>query len=80
MRKFSRNPICADLTAYSKKLATVEMVDKMHMKGHTDPQWKQHCDAINFTDPKKVIGVLIPDLPFLELGMARIYFISCAWH
>ena len=35
LRKFA---VRADLTAQTKQLASVEMaVDKMHMKGHTDP-------------------------------------------
>lgn len=55
LRKFSRNPIRANLTNYTKKLASVEMVvDKMHMRGHTDPWCKQFCDAMKFPALNKV--------------------------
>ena len=49
LRKFATNPVRSDLTEQTKQLASVEMVvDKMHMKGHTDPWCKEHCDPAKF--------------------------------
>lgn len=41
------------------KLATVEIVvDKMYMKGHTDPWCKKNCDPGNFETLKKVTDAI----------------------
>lgn len=53
--KFSRNSIRANLTSQSEKLAATQMVvDKMHMKGHTDTWCKENCDADKFKSLQKV--------------------------
>ena len=55
LRRFSRNSIQVDLTEHTKQLASVEMVvDKMHMKGHTDKWCKEHCDPAEFSALSKV--------------------------
>ena len=55
-KRFARNPVRKDLTIQTKQLASVEMsVDKMHMKGHTDPWCKANCDPMNFTKLNKVL-------------------------
>lgn len=51
--------ICYDdafhLRRYAKMLASVEMVvDKMHMRWHTDMWCKEHCDAAKFCALDKV--------------------------
>ena len=39
----------------TKQLASVQMVvGKMHMKGHTDPWCKEHCDPFKFQALQKV--------------------------
>ena len=44
-----------DLTLRTKQLASVEMaVDKIHMKGHTDPLCRAKCDSGNFKQLNKV--------------------------
>lgn len=49
LRKFAGNPTRSSTTEQSKQLASVEMVvDKMHMRGHTDKWCQQHCDAAKF--------------------------------
>lgn len=56
LKRFARNPVRKDLTIQTKQLASVEMsVDKMHMKGHTDPWCKANCDPVNFTKLNKVL-------------------------
>ena len=56
LKRFARNPVRKDLTIQTKQLASVEMsVDKMHMKGHTDPWCKANCDPANFTKLNKVL-------------------------
>lgn len=55
LRRFARNPIRANLTQQATQLASVEMaVDKMHMKGHTDPWCKDNCDPAKFQALAKV--------------------------
>jgi len=55
LRKISRNSIRSNLTLQSTALASVEMVvDKMHIKGHTDPWCKENCDANKFKELHKV--------------------------
>ena len=55
-KRFARNPIWKDLTVQTKQRASVEMaVDKMHMKGHTDPWYKANCDPAKFSMPDKVL-------------------------
>lgn len=56
LKRFARNPVRKDLTLQTKQLASVEMaVDKMHMKGHTDPWCKANCDPGNFKQLNKVL-------------------------
>jgi len=53
--RFSRNSVRANLTSHSEKLAATHMVvDKMHMKGHTDAWCKENCNADTFEALKKV--------------------------
>ena len=43
---------------HTKKLATVEMVvDKMHIKGHTDPWCRQYCDLMRLPALAKVCNI-----------------------
>ena len=51
LRKFARNSIRSNLTLQSATLGSVEMVvDKMHMKGHSDPWCKENCNANGFKE------------------------------
>ena len=55
LKKFARNPVRAKLTSEAEKLATTHMVvDKMHMKGHTDVWCKENCNADKFEALNKV--------------------------
>ena len=54
LKKFSQNPI-RTVTPEAKVLANIEMVvDRMHMKGHTDQWGKENCNAEKFEALKKV--------------------------
>lgn len=54
LRKFSKNPIWI-VTPEANRLAKVEMiVEKMHMKGHTDPWCRENCNAAKFEALEKV--------------------------
>ena len=65
LKHFVRNPVRAGLTPYAQQLASVEMaVDKMHMKGHTDPWCKTNCDPSNFLSLRevKIYIIIVCDL------------------
>ena len=52
---YAMNPSRKDLTPTMKKLADMEIVvDKMHMKGHTDQWCRLTCDPHKFRDFHKV--------------------------
>jgi len=53
------------VTLQSTALGSVEMVvDKMHMKGHTDPWCKENSDANKFEELHKIC-----DAPLCKLAM-----------
>ena len=55
LRKYSRNPVRTTLTKETEQLASTEMVvDKMHMRGHTDKWCSDNCDASKFKSLNKV--------------------------
>ena len=55
LRRYARLTSRKDLTATTKHLAQVEiLVDKLHMRGHTDPWCKANCDASAFPELDKV--------------------------
>ena len=59
LMKFARNPVRADVTPQCKQLASVQMVvDKMHMRGHTDGWCKNNCDPANVPELKEVSPLL----------------------
>ena len=51
LRKYTQNSKRKDLTVTSQKLASLSIyVDKLHIKGHTDPWCLENCDARNVED------------------------------
>ena len=47
LRKFARNPVRSQVSAESKLISQLEIVvDKMHMRSHTDSWCKQNCDPL----------------------------------
>ena len=59
LRKFARNSVKTHLTPHTMQLASVEMVvDKMHMKGHTDTWCKENCDPAKFQALQTITSLL----------------------
>ena len=55
LRRYANNPVRKELTPATKKLASIEIVvDKMHMKGHTDEWCRRNCDPNKYTELDKV--------------------------
>ena len=53
--KYAHNPRRKDITAISTFISKLNIVvDKLHMKGHTDPWCKANCDAKSFKELDKV--------------------------
>ena len=51
LRKYTQNLKRKNLTVTSQKLASLSIyVDKLHIKGHTDPWCLENCDARNVED------------------------------
>ena len=60
LKRFARNPVRASLTTCVAQLASVEMaVDKMHIRGHTDPWCRANCDPSNFPALMKVVSYIL---------------------
>jgi len=73
LRKYAENPVRAGLTAQTKQLASVQMVvDKMHMKGHTDHWCKVHCDPAKFQALRKVFMQFTLILMFYSSVMSSV--------
>ena len=54
LKKYSQNPSRSSATETMKLLASLNIVvDKMHMKGHTDSWCKKHCDPRLFSELDK---------------------------
>ena len=54
LKKYSQNPSRSSATETTKLLASLSIVvDKMHMKGHTDSWCKKHCDPWLFSELDK---------------------------
>lgn len=48
---YAKHPCRSQLTPYSSKLADTEIViDKMHMRRHTDPWCHKYCDPKSFRE------------------------------
>ena len=46
LRRFAQNPSRKDLTPTTNNIASIEIVvDKMHIRGHTDKWCLENCDA-----------------------------------
>ena len=59
LRRYARNPCRSQITPFSVKLASVEIViDKMHMAGHTDKWCHQYCNPRAFKELENVSLVL----------------------
>ena len=69
LKKFATNAVRSSLTKQTKQLASVQMVvDKMHMKGHTDPWCKEHCDPSKFQALNKVYQIQSTNLAIYTLN------------
>ena len=55
LKKYAENACRKDATEMTKLISELNiMVDKMHMKGHTDPWCKAHCDPNDFSELNEV--------------------------
>jgi hypothetical protein len=55
LRKYARNDSRRAVTQVTKRLADIEIVvDKLHMKGHTDKWCQRNCDPTLFNELKQV--------------------------
>ena len=55
LQRYARHISRKDLTGTTKRLAQIEiLVNKLHMRGHTDPWCKANCDASAFSELDKV--------------------------
>ena len=55
LRKYANNKCRATLTDTSRKIAQLKIViDKMHMAGHIDSWYKEHCDPRKFKELENV--------------------------
>ena len=52
LKKYALNSDCAKLTFTSKILATMNIVYKLHFKGHTDKWCQDHCNPHKFDELK----------------------------
>ena len=60
LRKYARNPLRASVSPQAESLSSVEIVvDKMHMRRHTDPWCKAKCDPHKFEKLKKVLIIIL---------------------
>ena len=55
LRRYANNPARSGLTPCTRRLSSkIELVEKMHMVGHTDLWCRKYCDPILFKELEKV--------------------------
>lgn len=71
LRKYANNPKRKDLTVTTRLMSELEIViDKMHMKGHTDMWCKDTCDPLKFSELNSVSDDIV--------AQVHTYYLLCS--
>lgn len=72
LRKFVQNPQRCNITPTATKLSQIRIaVDKMHIKGHTDPWCLANCDPRKIPELDHVCEILLSTTFFSQYVMAH---------